>query len=180
MVAIRSSANPYRVYREKNSRVVNLWSHGIGLRQRLGGGWRRRSEQRVTGNESRANREQRTENGERERERERGTGLDDWVLEIGGSGGAGGGGGWRRVQVHIGEGVAEQCARSMRSRYDYRKPSHNYFLYVENVPSPLVSFLPPFSLRPCFSPPLKPPVSSLRCSFCCPLSARLPFSRRCP
>ena len=38
MVAIRSSANPYRVYREKNSRVVNLWSHGVGLRQRLGGG----------------------------------------------------------------------------------------------------------------------------------------------
>lgn len=77
-----------------------------------------------------------------------GTGLDGWVLGIGGSGGARGGGGWRRVQVHIGEGVAEQCARSMRSRYDYRKPSHNYFLYVENVPSPLVSFLPPLFPSP--------------------------------
>ena len=53
--------------------------------------------------------------------------------------------------------MAEQCARSMRSRYDYRKPSHNYFLYVENVPSPLVSSLP-IPPRPS---PLKPPVSSL-------------------
>jgi len=48
--------------------------------------------------------------------------------------------GWARcVQVHIGEGVPEQCAHSMRSRYDYRKPSRNYFLYIENArgPSPL-------------------------------------------
>jgi len=39
----------------------------------------------------------------------------------------------RRLQVHIGEGVAEQCAHSMRARYDYRKPSRNYFLYIENA-----------------------------------------------
>lgn len=48
----------------------------------------------------------------------------------------------RRVQVHIGEGVPEQCAHSMRSRYDYRKPSRNYFLYIENALRPFASLLP--------------------------------------
>lgn len=33
MVAIRESASLYRAYREKDSRVVNLWSHGVGLRE---------------------------------------------------------------------------------------------------------------------------------------------------
>ena len=60
MVAIRSSANPYRVYREKNSRVVNLWSHGVGLRQRLGG----ETQERTASNGERESREQRTENRE--------------------------------------------------------------------------------------------------------------------
>ena len=62
MVAIRSSANPYRVCREKNSRVVNLWSHGVGLRQRLGGG---ETQERTASNGERESREQRTENRER-------------------------------------------------------------------------------------------------------------------
>lgn len=71
--------------------------------------------------------------------------------------------GWaRRVQVHIGEGVPEQCAHSMRSRYDYRKPSRNYFLYIENARGPLLPLfprkLPPLTLRhPRLFVPLPPP-----------------------
>lgn len=73
--------------------------------------------------------------------------------------------GWtRRLQVHIGEGVAEQCAHSMRTRYDYRKPSRNYFLYIENArgPSPppyrqkLSQSIPPPSSC-AVSPPPQPP-----------------------
>lgn len=37
MVAIRASTNLYRVYREKDSRVVNLWSRGVRLRSGEGG-----------------------------------------------------------------------------------------------------------------------------------------------
>lgn len=70
------------------------------------------------------------------------------------------------VQVHIGEGVPEQCVHSMRSRYDYRKPSRNYFLYIENArgsssPS-FLQKLPPLSflsLSAPFSPFLFPPLS---------------------
>lgn len=61
----------------------------------------------------------------------------------------------RRVQVHIGEGVPEQCAHSMRSRYDYRKPSRNYFLYIENARGPsspsFLQKLPPLFLSPLLS-----------------------------
>ena len=72
--------------------------------------------------------------------------------------------GWARcVQVHIGEGVPEQCAHSMRSRYDYRKPSRNYFLYIENArgPSPL-PFPSKLSLRLLLSLLSPPPLPS-RC-----------------
>lgn len=64
-----------------------------------GGGERRRSEQLVTGNESRANREQRTENGERERERERGDGVG-WL-------GTGNRGQWRSAR---GRGLAPRTS----------------------------------------------------------------------
>lgn len=59
----------------------------------------------------------------------------------------------RRVQVHIGEGVTEQCAHSMRCRYDYRKPSRNYFLYIENARTRPFPPAPPFpSATPVDSP----------------------------
>lgn len=59
MVAIRASANLYRVYRAKDSRVVNLWSHGVGLRE---GG---ETQERTASNGERESREQRTESRER-------------------------------------------------------------------------------------------------------------------
>lgn len=75
MVAIRESASLYRVYREKDSRVVNLWSHGVGLREEGGG----ETQERTASNGERESREQRTENRERGTRTRTGTGGRGWM-----------------------------------------------------------------------------------------------------